>query len=287
MDKTTYSLILLFLFTLLNYNCIKAQSTKLIVRGDDMGFSHSSNEAIIDSYQKGIMTTVEVMPVTPWFPEVIQMCNANPDLDVGIHLSLTSEWTNVKWRPLTQVESLIDSNGYFYPMVWPNSKYGEDQALANNGWTYSDIEKEIRAQIELGIKNIPHISHVTAHMGWYSLDEKVASLLKRLAVEYKIDIDPIDYNVTKIRLTGPRKTPGQKVDSFLKMLLGLEKGKTYLFVEHPAYNTNEMKAIGHIGYKNVAEDRNGVTTMWTHPKVIAEVKRLNIELINYKDIKEH
>ena len=68
----------------------KSETVRLIVRGDDMGFSHAANEAIIECYKNGIMTSVEIMPVTPWFPEVVKLCNENPNLDVGIHLALTS-----------------------------------------------------------------------------------------------------------------------------------------------------------------------------------------------------
>lgn len=112
-----YSILVLMLIYV---EALSAQGPRLIIRGDDMGYTHSANEALLESYQKGIMTTVEVMPITPWFPEAVIMCNANPDLDVGIHLSLTSEWTNLKWRPLTCSPSLTDKDGYFYPMIWPN-----------------------------------------------------------------------------------------------------------------------------------------------------------------------
>ena len=261
-----------------------AQSPKLIVRGDDMGYTHSANEALLESYQNGIMTTVEVMPVASWFPEAVRMCNENPDLDVGIHLSLTSEWTNLKWRPLTSSSSLTDRDGYFYPMIWPNENYN-GQSLSENDWKLEEIEAEIRAQIELALKKIPHITHVSAHMGWIDIDPQVKALVKKLTREYGIYIDPKDYDVHRVGYLGPKNTIQEKFTSFTKMLNSLEEGETYLFVDHPAFNTEEQQAVNHIGYSNVATDRAGVVKIWTDPRIKETIEQLGIDLISYKDLK--
>src|SRR6478736_6721297 len=85
---------------------------RLIVRGDDMGFSHSGNLALIKSFKEGIETSIEVIIPSPWFPEAVKMLRENPGIDIGIHLALTSEWDMIKWRPLSDCSSLKDSNGY-------------------------------------------------------------------------------------------------------------------------------------------------------------------------------
>ena len=93
-----------------------AQNTEgptLVVRADDMGAFHSVNKACIAAFRDGIEQSVEVMAVTPWFPEAVKMLEANPTLDVGLHLVITSEWENVKWRPLTHCPSITDENGYY------------------------------------------------------------------------------------------------------------------------------------------------------------------------------
>ena len=78
----------------------------LVIRIDDLGALHSVNEACIQTYRSGIARSVEVMPVAAWYPEAIKMLKENPGLDVGLHLVITSEWENVKWRPLTHCPSL-------------------------------------------------------------------------------------------------------------------------------------------------------------------------------------
>lgn len=260
-----------------------AQSARLIVRGDDMGYTHSANEALMESFRDGIVTTIEVMPVTPWFPETVKLLNENPQLDVGIHLSLTSEWTNLKWRPLTHAPSLTDSNGFFYPMVWENENY-RGQALAEKDWKIQEIEAEVRAQIELALKNIPQISHISSHMGWTEMDSQVHSLIEKLAMEYDIDIDPKDFGVRILRFDGRTKTAKEKIENFVALLETLEPGETYLFVDHPAFDTNEQRAINHIGYLEVAADRDGSVKMLTDPKVRQTIEHLDIQLINYIDL---
>lgn len=258
---------------------------QLIVRGDDMGFSHAGNEALIKCYKEGIERSVEVLVPSPWFPEAVKLLAKEPGIDAGVHLALTSEWETVKWRPLTHCPSLTDSDGYFYPMIWPNKNY-PGKALKEHAWKLDEIEKELRAQIEIAKKNIPGITHVSAHMGFSNLDKDVAALVKKLAKEYNIDIDPDEYGVKSIGYKGASATPAEKLKSFLDMLQSLKPGETYLFVDHPAFDGPEMQAIYHIGYENVAADRQGVTDTFTSPLVMEAIKRNKIRLISYADLKK-
>ncbi len=207
---------LLALFIILLHVSAYAQPIQLIVRSDDMGFTHAANEAIIETCQQGITTSVEIMVPTPWFPEAVKMLRDQPDLDVGIHLTLTSEWENLKWKPLTLARSLTDQNGYFYPMIWPNDHYGADQALQPQPWKPDEIEQELRAQIELARREIPQLSHVTGHMGCDRMDERVTALVKRLAKEYDLAIFPEELGVKRARFLGPKKTAERKDEQFYR-----------------------------------------------------------------------
>jgi predicted glycoside hydrolase/deacetylase ChbG (UPF0249 family) len=282
MKKIFYSLIFLLV-----YITSQAQQkvTSLIVRGDDMGFTHSGNEALIKAYKNGIETSIEVIVTSPWFPEAVKLLQQNPGVDVGIHLALTSEWENIKWRPLSDCASLKDSSGYFYPMVFPNKSY-PGQSIKENPWKIADIEKEFRAQIELAIKKIPRISHISSHMGCTDLDKQVKELTEKLAKEYNIDINFKELGVQSTGYKGPNTTVDEKLKSFLNMLDSLKPGGTYLFVDHPALDGPEMRAIYHIGYENVAADRQGVTDVWTNPLVMEAIRRKNIQLISYADLKK-
>jgi predicted glycoside hydrolase/deacetylase ChbG (UPF0249 family) len=220
---------------------------------------------------------------SPWFPEAVTLLQLNPAIDVGIHLALTSEWDNVKWRPLSECPSLVNGDGYFYPMVFPNKNYS-GQAISENNWKMEDIEKEFRAQIEMALRKIPRISHLSSHMGCTNLSEDVKALTRKLAREYKIDIEPEDYGVAYTRYKGASKTSEEKVQSFLAMLAALEPGKTYLFVDHPGLDNDELRAVHHVGYEDVAADRQGVTNLLTNEKVKAFIKQNGIKLMGYKDL---
>jgi hypothetical protein len=268
-----------------------AQHPRLIVRGDDMGYTHSGNVALIQSYTEGIQKTIEVIVPSPWFPEAVQLLKEYPGVDVGIHLALTSEWDKMKWRPLTQVPSLMDEDGYFLPMSFPNEDY-KGLSIQESDWKIDEIEQELRAQIELGLKKIPQVSHITTHMGFGWIDPQITVLVKDLAVEYDIDIDLEELGVERVNYHGMQwpetttSTSEEKKEAFIGMLRRLEAGKTYMFLDHPGIDNDELRAISHIGYESVAKDRQGVTDVFTSDEVKAVIEELGIELISYKDLTE-
>ena len=90
-------------------------SIRLIARADDMAVSHGANLACLEAYQHGIVRSVELMAPCGWFPEAVELLRTTPDLEVGVHLTLTSEWDAYKWRPLTHAPSLVTPDGFFFP----------------------------------------------------------------------------------------------------------------------------------------------------------------------------
>lgn len=260
----------------------------LVIRIDDLGAFHSVNEACIQTYQSGIARSVEVMPVAAWYPEAVCLLKENPGLDVGLHLVITSEWENVKWRPLTHCPSLTDENGYFYPMMGPNPAY-PGQSVMENKWDLKEVEQEFRAQIEMALKNIPQLSHLTGHMLSTGFTKEVNEMVLRLAKEYHLpSIDRMDspenYQFTYIGYDGPSRTSAEKEESFIRSLNKLEAGKRYLFLDHPALDNEEMHPVFHIGYENVALDRQGVTDLLTSPRVKQTIEDKGIKLISINQL---
>ena len=256
---------------------------RLIIRGDDMGFSHSGNEALIKSYKEGIQTSIEVIVPSPWFPEAVKMLQENPGTDVGVHLAITSEWDNVKWRPLTDCKSIRNADGYFFPMVNANKNY-PGQSISENKWNIEDIEMEFRAQIETAKRAIPRVSHLSSHMGCTYMSDEVKTLTVKLAAEYKLPLEGGDGAFQWFGYDGAHQTLAEKKQSFLKALQKLEPGRTYMFLDHPGLDGPELQAIHHIGYETVAADRQGVTDLFTDKDVRDFIQRNNIQLIGYKDL---
>jgi len=215
--------------------------------------------------------------------EAVKMLKENPGFDVGIHLVLTSEWSSVKWRPLTHCPSLVDKDGYFFPMVWKNDNFPPNSSISEVNWKIEEIEKELRAQIEVSLKYLPNISHLSNHMGFTSLDPKLKELVEKLAKEYKLGTET--NNLKYFNGWGRDAKPEERIDKFCENLEKLTPGK-YLFVEHPAKDTEEMKTVGHKGYENVGLDREWVTRVFTSEKVKAVIQKKGIKLISYADLKE-
>jgi chitin disaccharide deacetylase len=255
----------------------------LLVRGDDIGSSHTANLACIESYRNGIMRSVELMVPGPWFPEAIRLLQENPGLDVGVHLVVTSEWNDIKWRPLTCCPSLVDKDGYFYPMIWQRPDFPKGTALKDAPWKIEEIEQEFRAQIELAKKYLPQVSHVNCHMGCEGCAPEIAELVKMLAREYQLDIDPFAMGYKYTGLWDAKDTTAaQRIRSAVKTLENLKPGK-YFFIDHPGMDTPEMQAIWHKGYENVAADRDAVTKVFTNPEVKAAISSARINLVSYKE----
>lgn len=274
---------------LLSVNTLTGQNQpenpiRLIIRVDDMGCSHATNTGIVKTFKDGIATSVEIMVPTPWYPEAIAMLAEMPDVDVGIHLTLTSEWTNVKWRPLTQASTITDERGYFYPMIWPNRRMPEGSAILDQEWSIDEMEKELRAQIEMAKRDIPQLSHMSSHMGCLNINDDTKALYTKLGKEYGLDIFLEEHEVQRMPGLGDNTLPPeQRVLKFMENLKALTPG-TWLFVEHPADDYPEQQAIGHPGYEHVAHDRYGVLKMLTDERVKQTIEELGIELVSYGDL---
>lgn len=230
------------------------------------------------------MRSVEIMVPCAWFPEAVRLLNENPGLDVGVHLTLTSEWENIKWGPLTDAPGITDEDGYFFPMIWPNERFPENRTLTGAPWDLKELETEMRAQIELAMKHIPQVSHLSAHMGFTGMDTQVSELYDRLAKEYGLEVRMEAGRVKRFPMVQSGGTSGERIDDFVEGLNKLEPGNTYLFVEHPALAGQEMKAVGHDGYYTVNEDRQMVTEMFTSEKVKDVIRERGIRLISYADL---
>jgi len=266
---------------------LPAREIGLLIRGDDMGSTRASNLACINAYRAGILKSVEVMPVGPWFLEASEVLNKHPGLDVGIHLAITSEWSSYKWRPLSDCPSLVDENGYFRPMVWPSSHFPKGSSHSEHTWQLQEIESEVRAQIEFALKHIDRISHVTTHMGFESLGPEVQESVQRIAHEYGLGYnDWSGGELERFSGWGDAKTLEQKIDNFVSNLEKLTPGN-YLFVEHPAYDTPEMQGISHPGSSDVGLNREHVTRVLTSDKVLEAIERLEIRIISYPHLKEN
>ncbi|MEP0843827.1 MAG: ChbG/HpnK family deacetylase [Phycisphaerae bacterium] len=151
----------------------------LIIHCDDAGMCHSANQGTIEAMTEGVANSASVMMPCPWVLEFIETCRQRPDLDVGLHLTLTSEWRHFRWRPVlpfTEVPGLIDPEGYLWRDV---------PSVALKA-TPDEVERELRAQVrralDLGLKP----THLDTHMGTVFARPDFFAAYRKVALEFKL-----------------------------------------------------------------------------------------------------
>src|SRR5262249_58828791 len=146
--------------------------------------------ACILAAREGIVRSVEIIVPGPWFLDAVRRLKEVPGLDVGVHLTLTSEWERVKWRPLTHAPSLVDADGYFRPMTSQRPDFPPDTGFIDANPKPEEVERELRAQIEMPRRHLGgRVSHVSAHMGAAGATPALRALTERLAKEYGLRME--------------------------------------------------------------------------------------------------
>jgi hypothetical protein len=152
----------------------------LIPHVDDLGVSHGANQAFAELCGLGFVTCGSVMPPSSWFPEIVEMAKERPALDVGVHLTLTSESRACRWRPISTASpasGLLDGDGYMWPDVPSLRRHADRGAL----------ETELRAQIEAARAAGLDITHLDTHMGAAAAPE-FAAIYVALGREYRLPV---------------------------------------------------------------------------------------------------
>jgi predicted glycoside hydrolase/deacetylase ChbG (UPF0249 family) len=158
-----------------------ATARLLIIHADDLGMAHSVNRATFEALERGWVTSASILVPSPWFPEVARFARAHPEADLGIHLALNSEWTTLRWGPVSpvdEVQSLLDPDGYL-PLL--------ETTVAQKARP-AEVERELRAQIERARAAGIRFSHFDSHMGALHGTAGLLDVYRRLAREYRVPL---------------------------------------------------------------------------------------------------
>src|SRR3954466_6954146 len=150
----------------------------VILHVDDLAMCHGANQAFLDLARAGFVTSGSIMVPCPWFREIAEAAAADLALDLGVHLTLTSEWRHYRWRPLSttsRTSGLIDGDGYFW----------RDVASLRPHLVPEAAEAELRAQIERALASGMRPTHIDAHMAAAMLPELI-ELHVGLAEDYGV-----------------------------------------------------------------------------------------------------
>jgi len=207
---------------------------RLVLRTDDIGMNHAVNMALKELADTKVPFSASVMFACPWYQEAVDILKQNPQVAVGIHLTLTAEWKFYRWGPVlgrSAVPSLVDSLGYFLPSV--------DQFLKSH-YTLGDIEKELTAQIERAIGTGLKISYVDPHMGIAMSTPEIRALTERLAKKYNLGISAY-FGETYKSMWGVSVESKKK--EFMQFVTTLKPGSLNVVELHTARDTPEMSAL--------------------------------------------
>ena len=186
---------LLFLILLISFT-IQAQNTEptyaeklgypqgkkvLIVHVDDVGMSYESNQGAIRAIKEGVANSLSVMMPCGWVPGFVHYLKENPEIDAGLHLTLTSEWKDYRWGPLAgknQVKGLVDSEGAMWRGVADVVKNASPD----------EVEKEIRAQLDRARTMGFSPTHLDSHMGTLFATPEFLQRYLKIGMEEKIPV---------------------------------------------------------------------------------------------------
>ncbi len=147
----------------------------VILNCDDLGSSHAANLAALEAMEQGVATSATLMVPCPWALEAVRLFEGK---DVGVHLTLTAEYPNYRWRSLTGAASLHDEEGFL-----PRTA-GEVWAKAR----LEDIAAECRAQIDQALAWGVDVTHLDSHMGVNQTEPRCYELYLQLASEYRLPL---------------------------------------------------------------------------------------------------
>ena len=215
----------------------------LIINCDGLGSTRAANVAVYDALRSGVATSASLMVPCPWARDAAAQYRGE---DIGVHLTLNSEWENYRWGPITYAPSLLDGDGGFPRTV-------------DDTWDHADIEevrRECRAQVERAILWGFDVSHLDSHMGTLQLRPEFFDVYLELAFDFGLPLR-LGSVAGERRAGFPYRElaeaegvvfPDHLVDAptgarhtIERALFDLRPGVTELFV-HPAVDSDELRA---------------------------------------------
>jgi chitin disaccharide deacetylase len=279
MKKLSYFLVVVFIVTATSFSQTENKSKTLLIRCDDLGMSHSINMAFKVLMESGLKFSASVMFPCAWYQEAVDILKDNPQITVGIHLTLNAEWKNYRWGPIAgkdKVPSLVDKDGYFFP--------SRATFFANNP-NSEEIEIELRAQIERALNSGIKITYMDYHMGTAVDKPEHRAIVVKLAKEYGLGISRYFGEVDLESMYAVDKD--KKKDYLFNLIEKIEAGKINLLVCHIGKDQPELQAMidqNSFGLSEMSKHRDAELNALISAKHNNIFEKYNIKLIDYSDL---
>lgn len=272
-----------------------ADAKLLIIHADDLAVAHSENQASFNAMKDGAVNSASIMAPCPWLPEVAAYAKAHPNHDLGMHLTLTSEWKHYKWSPVSDcgdMAGLVDSNGYLFDNCADFASHAKSEA----------VEQELRAQIEkarsLGIEP----THLDSHMGCLFFQSPVLfAIYLQMGREYRIPamvsrdllgilpapfqqaVTEKDIVIDHIITANPEDYQKGMAQYYTNVLQSLQPGVNALLI-HTAYDDAEMQGISIDHPDWGAAWRQADYNFFTGDECRKLLKAQGIQLITWREV---
>ena len=268
-----------------------ADAKLLILHGDDLGVAHSVNAASLDALERGAITSASIMMPTPWVTEVAAWAKAHPDADLGLHLTLTSEWQTYRWGSVEsrdKVPSLLDADGTFPSDVPPVATRARP----------AEVELELRSQVERALAMGLHPTHLDSHMGsLFATPDLIATYIK-VAHDYHLPflalrsvppgmpampLAPNDIALDEVIIAGPEVPRDRWKQFYLDAIARLKPGLTEIIV-HLGHDDAELQAVtvNHEPYGSAWRQRD--YDLVTSPEFQQALRDHNVKLVRWRDL---
>jgi chitin disaccharide deacetylase len=268
-----------------------AGSKLLILHADDLGVAHSEDIASFDALDRRAVSSASIMMPTPWVTEVAAYARAHPNADLGLHLTLTSEWQTYRWGSVEskdRVPSLLDSAGTF-----PS----EETTVAAKAKP-AEVELELRAQIERALALGIHPTHLDSHMGSLFTTPALIATYVKVAHDYHLPFlalkgSPLaspeagvtdrDAVLDAVIIAGENTSRDQWMKFYLDAIANLKPGLSEMIV-HLGHDDAELQAVtvNHEPYGSAWRQRDyNVVTSPEFRKALADN---HIILVGWRDV---
>ena len=262
----------------------------LIIHADDLGLSSSENIASIKAIKIGVVNSGSIMATCPKFHEMVDISKTHPEIDLGIHLTLTSEWESYKWGPVlpsSEVASLVDSDGYFFKEII---------TLLKN-IKYEDVEKELLAQINRILESGIDLTHIDTHMMTAFSDSKMQNIYIKLGKKFKLPVllnekmsihnfDILkEFMINHLYYAQPENYR-IGLDIFYRDVINSVKPGLNCILVHTAYDDEEMQNVTQDTINHGSKWRQKDFDFFTSNECKELINNSNIQMITWREIRD-
>jgi predicted glycoside hydrolase/deacetylase ChbG (UPF0249 family) len=273
----------------------------VIIHTDDIGMCQSSLSAFADLWDYGLISSGATMVPCPWFPAVAAFCRQHPQVDLGVHVTLTCEWDTYRWGPIStrnNTSGLLDEEGYFYRLSEAVQEHGDPDA----------VQVEMTAQVDKALEAGINVTHADTHMGTVAHPKFIAGYIQialqhhiqpmilrqdqagymamgldsdtaAFAAQFGLQLEENGVPLLDQMRSMPLNQPFGQLDIAKHLFSELPSGITH-FILHPAADTPEIRAIAADWLSRVA---NYYTFLDDDLRDF--IRNLGIQVIGYRSIR--